>query len=175
MSGKPLVVFVPSIFGSHLRDAGGRIWVDEDALAAGGLGRLAMTSTVAPDGATAAIYRFLVDALEADYEVNAFDYDWRQPIDVSAALIRGVMLEAAKEEGRRVHLVGHGWGGLVAVAAAADPDVVSLLNQRQGRIIALGAPFAGSWEIQRMLDGSHSLSRMLAKIAKRTGLRPEDL
>jgi pimeloyl-ACP methyl ester carboxylesterase len=115
MSGKPLVVFVPSIFGSHLRDAGGRIWVDEDALAAGGLARLVMTASgVARDGATAAIYRSLVDALEADYEVNAFDYDWRQPIDVSAALIREVMLEAAKEEGRRVHLVGHGWGGVVA-------------------------------------------------------------
>jgi len=31
---KPLVVLVPDVFGSHLRDAAGRVWVDDEALAA---------------------------------------------------------------------------------------------------------------------------------------------
>ena len=35
---KPLVVLVPDVFGSHLRDAAGRVWVDDEALAAQPLG-----------------------------------------------------------------------------------------------------------------------------------------
>ena len=32
---KPLVVLVPDLFGSHLRDAAGRVWVDDEALESG--------------------------------------------------------------------------------------------------------------------------------------------
>ena len=78
---KPLVVLVPGVFGSHLRDAGGRVWLDDEALEAGGLPRLAFAAAkVKTDGVIAAIYRTLVDALDPLYEVNAFDYDWRQPL-----------------------------------------------------------------------------------------------
>ena len=41
---KPLVVLVPDVFGSHLRDAAGRVWIDDEALAAGGLRRLAFSA-----------------------------------------------------------------------------------------------------------------------------------
>ena len=41
---KPLVVLVPDVFGSHLRDAAGRVWVDDEALEAGGLRRLAFAA-----------------------------------------------------------------------------------------------------------------------------------
>jgi tetratricopeptide (TPR) repeat protein len=166
MPMKPLVVIVPSVFGSHLRDGSGRVWLDEDALGSGGLSRLAMTATqVAPDGVTAAIYRSLVEALEPVYEVNAFDYDWRQPLAVTAAQVQAVVTEALKEQDRRVHLVGHGWGGVVAVAAASDPVLAPVLAARQTQIVTLGAPFAGSSEVQRLLDGAHPLAKMLAKIA----------
>ncbi len=68
---KPLVVLVPDVFGSHLRDAAGRVWVDDEALAAGGLRRLAFPAAkVKTDGVIAAIYRTLVDALDPLYEVK---------------------------------------------------------------------------------------------------------
>ena len=63
MPKKPLVVLVPGLFGSHLRDAAGRVWIDDEALAAGGLRRLAFAAqSVKPDGVIAAIYRTLVDS-----------------------------------------------------------------------------------------------------------------
>ena len=163
---KPLVVLVPDLFGSHLRDAAGRVWIDDEALAAGGLRRLGFAAQgVQPDGVIAAIYRTLVDALDPLYEVNAFDYDWRQPLATVAAQIRAAVSDGLKDEGRRVHLVGHGWGGIVAVAAASHPDLLKTLLQRQCRVVTLGAPFTGSWEVQRMLDGTHPLAKMLAAIA----------
>jgi tetratricopeptide (TPR) repeat protein/pimeloyl-ACP methyl ester carboxylesterase len=162
---KPLVVLVPDLFGSHLQDAAGRVWVDDEALAAGGLSRLAFPAArVKTDGVIAAIYRTLVEALDPLYEVNAFDYDWRQPLATAAAGVRAAIVDGLKDEGRRVHLVGHGWGGVVAVAAANDPDVLEALLQRQCRVVTLGAPFTGSWEVQRMLDGTHPLAKMLAGI-----------
>ena len=165
MPKKPLVVLVPGLFGSHLRDAGGRVWLDDTALEDGGLPRLAFAAeNVTPDGVIAAIYRTLVEALDPLYDVNAFDYDWRQPLATAAAGVRAAIADGLKVEGRCVHLVGHGWGGVVAVAAASDPDVFAALLQRQGRIVTLGAPFAGSWEVQRMVDGTHPLARLLAGI-----------
>jgi tetratricopeptide (TPR) repeat protein/pimeloyl-ACP methyl ester carboxylesterase len=162
---KPLVVLVPDLFGSHLRDGAGRVWVDDEALEAGGLGRLAIDKPhVAPDGVIAATYRTLVEALESIYDVNAFDYDWRQPLAAAAEAVRQVVADALKQEDRQVHLLGHGWGGVVAAAAAADGDLLPLLAQRHCRVVTLGAPFTGSWEIQRMLDGSHPLARLLAGI-----------
>ena len=98
------------------------MWIDDEALAAGGLHRLAFPAPeVKPDGVIAAIYRTLVDALDPLYEVNAFDYDWRQPLAAVAAQVRAAVSDGLKDEGRRVHLVGHGWGGVVAVAAASHP------------------------------------------------------
>ena len=165
---KPLVVLVPDVFGSHLRDAAGRVWVDDEALAAGGLRRLAFPEAkVKTDGVIAAIYRTLVDALDPLYEVNAFDYDWRQPLAAVEAQVRAAVSDGLKDEGRRVHLVGHGWGGVVAVAAASHPDLLNTLLQRECRVVTLGALFTGSWEVQRMLDGAHPLAKMLAAVLTR--------
>ncbi len=66
-----------------------------------------------------------------------------------------------------MHLVGHGWGGVVAVAAASHPDLLKTLLQRECRVVTLGAPFTGSWEVQRMLDGAHPLAKMLAAVLTR--------
>ena len=162
---KPLVVLVPDLFGSHLRDADGRVWVDDEALEGGGLGRLAIDKPhVTPDGVIAATYRTLVEALESISEVNAFDYDWRQPLPVVAELVRQVVADALTQDDRQVHLLGHGWGGVVAAAAAADAGLLPLLAQRHSHVVTLGAPYTGSWEIQRMLDGTHPLARLLAGI-----------
>jgi tetratricopeptide (TPR) repeat protein len=167
---KPLVVLVPDLFGSHLRDADGRVWVDDEALEAGGLGRLAIDKPhVAPDGVIAATYRTLVEALESIYEVNAFDYDWRQSLAAVAEPVRHAVADALTQDDRQVHLLGHGWGGVVAAAVAADADLLPLLAQRHSRVVTLGAPFTGSWEIQRVLDGTHPLAKLLAGIVtKRT-------
>ena len=162
---KPLVVLVPDLFGSHLRDAEGRVWVDDEALETGGLGRLAIDKPhVTPDGVIAATYRALVEALESVYEVNAFDYDWRQPLPMVAEAVRQVVADALKQDDRQVHLLGHGWGGVVATAAAADASLLPLLAERHSRVVTMGAPFTGSWEVQRMLDGTHPLAKLLAGI-----------
>ena len=127
---------------------------------------------VQSDGVIAAIYRTLVDALDPLYEVNAFDYDWRQPLATAAAQIRAAVSDGLKDEGRRVHLVGHGWGGVVAVAAASHPDLLKTLLQRQCRVVTLGAPFTGSWEVQRMLDGTHPAGEDAGRQSSRSRRRP---
>ena len=165
---KALILLVPDLFGSHLRDAGGRVWVDDEALENGGLGRLAIDRPhVTPDGVIGATYRTIVEELGSLYEVNAFDYDWRQPLATAAELVRGVVADALKQDDRQVHLLGHGWGGVVATAAAGHPDVLPSLVLRHSRVITLGAPFTGSWEIQRMVDGTHPVAKLLAGIVTR--------
>jgi hypothetical protein len=163
-AAKPLVVFLPDLFGSHLRDEQGRVWLDDAALELGGLLRLRIDAPgVTPDGVISATYRTIVEALEKNYEVNAFDYDWRQPLAVTVAAVRDIV--AAPLRHRPVHLVGHGWGGLIAAAVAGEPSVAEALRRHDSRVVTFGAPFGGSREIRRMLDGAHPLGRMLAVLS----------
>ena len=160
------IVLVPDIFGSHLRDPDGRVWLDETALAAG-IGRLAIDKPdVAPDGVMAAMYRTIFEAFEAaDFEVDAFDYDWRQPARDVAGGLRAALQAAIADPAREVHIVAHGTGGFVAVEALTGDGLIEAFVGRGGRLVTLGTPFGGSHDIGRMLAGSHPLLRMLATLA----------
>lgn len=70
----------------------------------------------------------------------------RHHIGHNAALLQDLLstLEAAT-----VHFVGHSMGGLVVARLFQD-----FPGQRPGRIVALGAPFAGSYVARRLADSA---------------------
>jgi tetratricopeptide (TPR) repeat protein len=134
-------------------------------LTAGGLPRLESADGIEPDGVIAAMYREIVAELEGrHFEVNAFDYDWRLPAQMTAARLRAAVQDALGDPSREVHIVAHGVGGLVVIEALRDEAFLHTLAERQGRLITLGTPFGGSWDVERLLAGTHPLAKMLAHI-----------
>ena len=57
----PVLILVPRFMGSHLKDDAGRVWLDYDVLAAGGMSRLAMSNKgIQPDEVIARAYEKMV-------------------------------------------------------------------------------------------------------------------
>ena len=104
--------------------------------------------------------------LDARWEVRSFAYDWRESLDRSAARLDGEL--RAFGAGGAVHIVAHSMGGLVSRTLAAlfsetwsaidDPES----HGRGGRLVMLGTPNRGSFDMARALVGADPLVRRLA-------------
>jgi len=170
--GGDRVLILPGIMGSKLGyprpfwldDV---IWVDPVDIARGRLGELKFNggkSSVQALGVLLFAYLKLKLSLQiAGYDAEFFPFDWR--IDI---IELGKRLAAQiKAEGRKVHLVAHSMGGLVARAALlAKPKSL-------GRIIMLGTPNFGSFSPIQAFRGTHSLAAKVAFLD--VSHSPEDL
>ncbi len=176
--GKVLVL--PGVMGSMLdvtdpRGDTDRVWTNYARLISGRLGDLALTPAGDPavpgtQVRTAGIhqggYLPLLMELDTRWEVRSFAYDWRESLDRSAARLDGEL--RAFGAGGAVHIVAHSMGGLVSRTFAAlfaetwksidDPDA----HARGGRLVMLGTPNRGSFDMARALVGADPLVRRLA-------------
>ena len=157
-----------SVMGSGAREI---VWANVLRLAFGRIGDLAL----APDGAGAravAVARIRVEyvplivELETRWDVRVFAYDWRLPIDASAAELDAAI--TAWGDGSPAHLVAHSMGGLVARRFAQKfPARWRALDDaparaRGGRLVMLGTPNQGSFAIPLMLTGADRMLKLLA-------------
>ena len=140
----PIVLLVGDLMTTHLHDSQGRVWLDFDALMRGGLDRIAADAPhVSTGDVIGDVYQQLVTYLSGRFDVVLFPYDWRQSSEKEGTRLADELgkLLATK---RVVHLVAHGFGGLLVESALAPGSTIEQqFKKAGGRIVSLGAPFAG--------------------------------
>ena len=176
--GKVLVL--PGIMGSLLdvvdrKGDADRIWLSPVNIIRGRMKELELTADAEQVKAgthvrTAGVYRefYLPLLIELDnhWNVRPFAFDWREPIDRSAARLNGEV--GAFGDGGPVHLIAHSMGGLVSRRFIGQyPDTWKAMNDasgrgRGGRLIQLGTPNRGSFSIAEVLTGREDAVRKLA-------------
>jgi pimeloyl-ACP methyl ester carboxylesterase len=173
LGDQDVVVIVPGAAASSLFDSGParrRIWMNFVALAFGAIRDLELAPydgsehdntpgvLIAANGAIQGLY----DTLESDlsssnFATQVFPYDWRKDVDFEsvAERLKNLLLELGRR--RRVHLIAHSLGGLVARRA-----LQSLCNQIGetetlrilGQMILLGPSIKGTFAAALGLAGA---------------------
>jgi pimeloyl-ACP methyl ester carboxylesterase len=157
------VYLIPGIMGSQLgiRRAAplpaNLLWIDPADFQLGGLLAMRLPEEhIVPFGPVIYSYLRLKFALEiAGFNVRYFDYDWRRSVDALGAQLAGRL---AKDPAKRLLLVGHSMGGLVARAALFGGD------PRIARLVTLGTPHGGSFAPLQALRGVYGTVRRLAQL-----------
>ena len=171
VSGRRPVVFVlPGIMGSSLavRDASEELWMSIRRLALGQIDRLRMDQPlpIKPTGLLGMAYGDLLDHLDRSHDVLPFPYDWRRSVRDAAGLLAeevGRALDRAEADHQPVRILAHSMGGLVARALIAErPDLWQRIRAGGGRLVMLGTPNRGSWEIVRLLVAQAGTLKQLA-------------
>jgi pimeloyl-ACP methyl ester carboxylesterase len=145
----PKVYLLPGIMGSQLGTvrADGEppdlLWLDPDDIMHGRLAELRRGANLAirPLGGIEFSYLPLKLRLQAaGFEVVLYDYDWREDLRIVGAALASRL---RAERGRRIALIGHSMGGLLARMAlsqlAGDPTAARITH-----VIGLGTPHGGS-------------------------------
>lgn len=162
--GGPQVWVLPGIMGSKLGgEVAGKstpqiLWIDPDAIAAGGLRDLALPAgrSLRPLGVLLFGYARLTLQLRLDgFETHLYPYDWRLGLDELGEALAGRIREA----GAPVILVGHSMGGLVARMAMGR-----LPRRAVRKLIMLGTPNLGSYAPVLALRGTYPFVRKLARL-----------
>lgn len=172
-----VVVVVPDLMGSGLVDDvdGGlvEVWPNVSGVAGAGVDHLGAQPGRAQrgDGRRArgelvGSYQTLLDRLRLTHEVEPFVYDWRGTLDdVARSLTRSLAAAARTAKGRPVHVVTHGAGALVLLAAAAQPGAWEQVDRLGGRVVMLSPPLTGTWNAVLRRTGLDRLCAGLSLIA----------
>ncbi len=183
------VVFLHGIMGGELITIDqsdhdeDTVWMNVLHLLKGNLGRLQLS----PDGTREitnaysvvtgdVLKRYYARAvlwLRARWNVKTFSYDWRKDIDLSShALAKFITTEFP---GQPVNLVAHSMGGLVSRNfIRLHRNIWESLRGAKpngGRLIMLGTPNYGSFEIPQALTGINKNVRLLAAADLRHNLK----
>jgi hypothetical protein len=161
----PAVIIVPGIFGTHLKDGHGRVWLNWSA--PNPLQRLAFkASDVRVDGLVEDFYADLSRFLAPTHDVIEFGYDWRRSITESAKDLRGALVKAldSRANGQPVRILSHSSGSLVVRALQLLDNAVwkRWLSHTNARLLMLGPPNAGFWTPMQVLTGDETLGGLLA-------------
>ncbi|MEZ5784986.1 MAG: CHAT domain-containing protein [Xanthobacteraceae bacterium] len=160
--GGERVFILPGIMGSKLGYPGALlfddvIWADPVDIAAGRLTELRLDrarSRIRALGVMLFAYLKLKLKLKiAGYDPEFFPYDWRQG---TVGLGEVLAAQIAADGSKKVHLVAHSMGGLVARALLLRKP------RNLGRIITLGTPNYGSFSPIQAFRGSHSVVNKVA-------------
>ena len=155
---KPIVLLMPGIMGSNLEYDDKLLWINYIRIITGGLRALKPENKVKPKSLVATSYKRLIDALEENYDVVTFPFDWRMPLTESASLLDKKVKELLKH-GQPLKLIGHSMGGvLIRDFIALHRETWNKLNNTDGfRLIFLGVPLGGSYRIPSVLFGMDGL------------------
>ena len=165
------VLILPGIMGSTLglrrpgRDDDIK-WFDPVEIALGGLTRLALPSArrIEPLGVLLFAYlRLKLSLRAAGFDADFHPYDWRHSIGDAG---RALADRLGHEPRRKVSLVAHSMGGLVARAALAHRGAT-----RVDRVVQLGTPNRGAYGTIKALRGTYPLVRRLALLDLAHGAR----
>ncbi|MDD5393853.1 MAG: CHAT domain-containing protein [Thiothrix sp.] len=163
------VYFIPGFMGSNLLVNDSPVWLDMGALAWGDFSSLkAEQAGVKPGAVLENAYRPLLTALERNYQVETFPYDWRRSL-LDAGRRLGETLERAldqaKGKGRKLTLriLAHSTGGLVLKSMMSETPGVwkRLQDEADCRCVLLGTALQGTYAAAQILLGQHRLTRLL--------------
>lgn len=173
---KPILILLPGIMGSNLKDKNDLLWINYGRFLRGHLKHLKPhdQDCIDPDSLIKTSYKNLGDYLGKNYDVVAFPFDWRLSMEGNAALLNEKVKELLKV-GQPIKMIGHSMGGvLTRDFILYHPDTYQELNSRPGfKIVFLGSPLGGSYRIPYVLFGKDGIIKLLAKIDIRNS--PKDL
>lgn len=173
------IVFVPGLMGSNLGQQEKKdaevIWINYLRIIEGELSKLKL----APDGRNPQIpglkivptdidkrtYARAIIKLRGRWNIEPFAYDWRKDIDLASDSLAAFIKEKFGTE--PVHFVAHSSGGLV-VRNFIRRHKTKWMGLRGedglgGRLIMLGTPNYGSFNIPQVFTGVESLVVLLAR------------
>ena len=180
-AAKGRVVAIHGIMGSSLAsvDADGgeeKVWINPVSLAFGRIDRFKLAADgspadpryqVKPVGLLAE-YLALIDALDSQWDVKPFAYDWRKDVDDSATQLNETIRTWAG--GGPCHIVAHSMGGLVSRRFIQKfPATWQSMRDadgkgRGGRLIMLGTPNRGAMVVPQIFTGAETLVKWLARL-----------
>ena len=82
------------------------------------------------------------------HDLFAFDHDWRRSVFENAELLAAFVREKVPDETRRVDILGHSMGGLIARVYAIKFGG----SARLGRLMSAGTPFRGSVKVFETIE-----------------------
>lgn len=151
---RPALFVLPGIMGSHLAvgaDADAkRIWLSYGAILLGQVDEIRYPQAVTAQEPIDDYYGELIADLADDYDVIAFAFDWRQPIEASAKALAQRLDTAMADRAANnqpVRVLAHSMGGLVMrTVQLVAADVWNRFIQRPGaRFVMAGTPNRGSF------------------------------
>lgn len=173
-----VVLLVPGFAASNLWSItrngriGQRLWLSKFDTVWNGIEHLRNDDTGNPVGpesvvassALASVYQPLQKLLQTfSVEYLEFAYDWRADISTNGERLAG-FLQQFRNGTRRVNVVAHSMGGLVAASGLQriDADLVRYVP----RLFTLGTPWRGSYQAVNMLTGEHDTARVVAGLTQ---------
>lgn len=171
-----VVLLVPGFAASSLYKRNGKfgvaekLWLSDLSIIWGGIEHLRNDETgnpvgrqsVLPGGVLDAVYQPFTQLLQRrGVELHTWSYDWRANI-VSNGLALLADLQQYRHTTKRINVVAHSMGGLVAMRALAEMDHELALSFP--RLITLGCPWHGSYQAVNLLSGQHEISQTVASI-----------
>ncbi len=173
---KPILIMLPGIMGSNLKDQESLLWINYRRFLFGHLACLRPNGSdgIDPDSLIKTSYMKLGDYLSKNYDIVAFPFDWRLSMKENAALLNQKIKELLTL-GLPIKMVGHSMGGvLTRDFILYHPETYQELNALPGfKILFLGSPLGGSYRIPYVLFGKDGIIKLLAKIDIRNS--PKDL
>jgi CHAT domain-containing protein len=173
---KPILIMLPGIMGSNLKDQDSLLWINYRRFLSGHLACLRPNEHdgIDPDSLIKTSYKKLGDYLSKNYDVVAFPFDWRMSMEENAALLNQKVKELIAL-GQPIKMIGHSMGGvLTRDFMLYHPETYKKLNGLPGfKILFLGSPLGGSYRIPYVLFGKDGIIKLLAKIDIRN--KPKDL
>lgn len=97
----------------------------------------------------AGVYDNFLNTFKNYDQFFVFNYDWRQPVKVNAQQLNNFIQNTVQPVERKVYLIGHSLGGLVArTCIQIDPDYCFA-----EKLITVGSPHSGSPDSYLALEG----------------------
>lgn len=165
---KPLVLVLPGITGSHLKQGQQREWLVLHR-AFGLLDSISMDQPdITPDGPIDLYYQDLIEQLALKYEVLPFAFDWRVSLRESAATLAKVLSQQMAFRGASaIHMVAHSMGSQVFRVLQLEHNEIwqQWLQRPDTRVVLLGPPNQGSWAPMTMLTGDDPMATVLSGLS----------
>jgi len=164
---KPILIVLPGIMGSNLKQEDNVIWINYFRFLRGELSRLDISrDKVREVSLIKTSYKKLVDYFSDTYDVVTFAFDWRLPLYDMADRFNKTVTDLLKHN-QPIKIIGHSMGGVLVrdFIVKYENSTWKQLNTSPGfRMIFLGSPLGGSFRIPRVLFGQDEIIKQIAKL-----------
>ncbi len=163
---KPIVVLLPGIMGSSIKQNGDLVWINYLRFLGGGLSRIGIgKDAITTPAVISTSYKEIARYLSDEYDVVTFPYDWRKPL-TDAADIFNKKINALLLFKQPIKIIGHSMGGVLVrdFILKHDKTWAALKLSKDFRLIFLGSPLGGSHRILSVLMGQDSLIKKLERV-----------
>jgi CHAT domain-containing protein len=163
---KPIAVLLPGIMGSNLSKDDDLVWINYLRFLTGELKRISIdASGIEAPSIIKTSYKKLGEALQGEYDVVTFPFDWRLSLEQMAGKFDKKINELLKLN-QPIKIVGHSMGGvLVRDFMVYHPATWKTLNESAGfRLLFLGSPLGGSFRIINVLFGEDDIISKVSKL-----------